>query len=159
MNSAAFLSCSGIGSLILGSPRRTVVSPSPQRSLSPTVDEIRRTAEARLAELQPLLDEAEQLKHLLAALDDAPPARRPSSAARLRYAPAGRDGRAPQGANKQLILDVIAREPGLAAPEIAAITGLKRTVVASTISRLKRVGELEAHGRGVRLPRTALAAG
>jgi hypothetical protein len=29
---------------------------------------------------------------------------------------------------------------------------MKRTVVASTISRLKRTGELEPEGRGVRLP-------
>ncbi|HVR05057.1 MAG TPA: helix-turn-helix domain-containing protein, partial [Solirubrobacteraceae bacterium] len=50
----------------------------------------------------------------------------------------GSDGRAPQGANKQRILAAIAAHPGLAAPEIAQLTGLKRPVVASTISRLKR---------------------
>lgn len=63
----------------------------------------------------------------------------------------GSDGRAPQGANKQRILATIAAHPGLAAPEIASLTGLKRPVVASTISRLKRTGELCAHGHGVRL--------
>ena len=130
----------------------------PHEVMSPTVDEIRRTAEARLRELQPLLVEAQQLQHLLTALDESPhprltavPARRLGGAS----APAG--GRAPQGANKQLILDIVERKPGVAAPEIAAMTGLKRTVVASTISRLKRVGELEAEGGGVRLPRGSAA--
>lgn len=124
--------------------------------MSPTVEEIRRTAQTRLSELEPLLTEAEQLRRLLAALDDGPPRRLSAvPAADRRAASRARDGRAPQGANKQLILAIVAERPGIAAPEIAAMTGLKRTVVASTISRLKRVGELESHGAGVRLPRTA----
>ncbi|MDW5596079.1 hypothetical protein VSS74_17160 [Conexibacter stalactiti] len=128
--------------------------------MSPTVDEIRRTAEARLRELEPVLAEAEQLRVLLAAIDAPSTTLPPRLSAVGSTRPADRrqrDGRAPQGANKQLILDIVARQPGVAAPEIAAATGLKRTVVASTISRLKRVGELEAHGRGVRLPRAAAA--
>jgi hypothetical protein len=132
--------------------------------VSPTVDEIRRTAEARLRELAPVLAEAEQLRLLLAAIDTPAPAGAPApprlSAVQPLHPTARRqrDGRAPQGANKQLILDIVAHQPGVAAPEIAAATGLKRTVVASTISRLKRIGELEAHGRGVRLPHTAAVA-
>jgi hypothetical protein len=130
--------------------------------MSPTVSEIRRTAEARLRELEPLLVEAEQLRNLLAALDGAPqqpapaPAPAPAAPRGRASAPAraprtpGR--RAPQGANKHLIMRIVAGSPGVAAPEIAAMTGLKRTVVASTISRLKRVGELEAQGSGVRIP-------
>lgn len=119
--------------------------------MSPTVEEIRRTAERRLDELLPLLAEAEQLRRLLAALDDAPRPRLSAVSGR-RAAPVARDGRAPQGANKQLILSIVAERPGIAAPEIAEMTGLKRTVVASTISRLKRVGELEGQGGGVRVP-------
>ncbi|MDO8209336.1 hypothetical protein [Conexibacter sp. CPCC 206217] len=126
--------------------------------MSPTVDEIRRTAEARLRELQPLLVEAEQLQHLLIALDESPQPRLATVSTRRLGGGAAVGARAPQGANKQLILDIVARKPGVAAPEIAALTGLKRTVVASTISRLKRVGELEAEGSGVRLPSSAAAA-
>jgi len=145
--------------------------------MSPTVDEIRRTAEARLRELAPLLSEAAQLEALLAALDAPDPHRalpvmtvtapavgasQPSApvspARRAPSARRGRDGRAPQGSNKRTILDVIAANPGIAAPDIAALTGMKRTVVASTISRLKRTGELEAEGSGVRLARVASAA-
>ncbi|HEY4279804.1 MAG TPA: hypothetical protein VGM91_16375 [Conexibacter sp.] len=126
--------------------------------MSPTVTEIRRTAEERLRELEPLLVEAEQLRNLLAALDESPEQQRPVAAPpRRRVASVSsvsrRNGRrAPQGANKQLILGIVAGSPGVAAPEIAAMTGLKRTVVASTISRLKRMGELEAQGTGVRIP-------
>jgi hypothetical protein len=64
----------------------------------------------------------------------------------------GRDGRAPQGANKQRIIAKILERPGIGAAEIAEATGLKRTVVSATISRLKRTGELEPHGEGVRVP-------
>ncbi len=154
-------------------PARTPGTPIPEKAMSPTVDEIRRTAEARLDELKPLLAEAAQLQSLLAALDtncrpqvDVGACPRWSlSAARARRACAGspsnlrgRDGRAPQGSNKRVILDIVAEHPGIAAPAIAALTGMKRTVVASTISRLKRTGELEPEGGGVRIPRAARVA-
>jgi predicted HTH transcriptional regulator len=64
----------------------------------------------------------------------------------------GRDGRAPQGANKQLIIESVLEDPGVTATEIAERTGVKRTVVSATINRLKRNGELEPHGQGVRIP-------
>jgi Winged helix-turn-helix DNA-binding len=153
--------------------------PFPEKVMSPTVEEIRRTAEARLRELAPLLAEAAQLEALLAALD-APDVRRPSAVGALPapaplaaavpepVAPAprrgaaaarrGRDGRAPQGSNKRTIMDIVAANPGIAAPDIAEQTGMKRTVVASTISRLKRTGELEAEGAGVRLAHVIRAA-
>jgi hypothetical protein len=136
------------------------------------VDEIRRAARARLEELRPLVAEVEQLESVIAALDAADEAERtPSTSprprsrpsgervprpARARRSPArGRDGRAPQGSNKQLILATIAEHPRSAAPEIAQITGIKRTIVASTMSRLKRTGELVEHDSGLRVvPRT-----
>ncbi|HTB49411.1 MAG TPA: helix-turn-helix domain-containing protein [Solirubrobacteraceae bacterium] len=71
----------------------------------------------------------------------------------------GVDGRAPQGANKQRILAVIGEQPGIAAPQVAKLTGMKRSVVASTISRLKRTGELRAHGEGVCLTESAACLG
>jgi len=148
------------------------------------VEQIRSTVEARLRELEPVLTELEQLQGLLAVLDDpggyrgpvgdpatvhgplaalidraqgaAPadvtPLQRPQRLGSKR----GRDGRAPQGANKQRILAVIAAHPGIAAPQIAESTGLKRPIVASTISRLKRTGELCAYEKGVRVPAMAL---
>jgi hypothetical protein len=64
----------------------------------------------------------------------------------------GVDGRAPQGANKQRVLAAIAEHPGITAAKVAELTGLKRTLVSATITRLKRNGELYAQGQGVRLP-------
>lgn len=139
---------------------------------STVVEEIRSAVEARLRELQPVVAEIEQLQGVLAVLDQPGAGRRLSSIApTLRQivgagatasvtplrrdvrigSKRGSDGRAPQGANKQRILAAIAEHPGVAAPQIAELTGLKRPLVASTISRLKRTGELQAHGDGVRL--------
>src|ERR1700754_258394 len=64
----------------------------------------------------------------------------------------GRDGRAPQGANKQRIIEAVLEDPGVTATEIAECSGVKRTVVSATLNRLKRNGELEATGQGVRVP-------
>lgn len=131
------------------------------------VDEVVQTVNARLAELQPYLDEAERLRAILAASGAAPeaPAAPPAPARAARRTPAAAQGssvpsgvsgapsRRTQGASKSAILAVIAEQPGVTAADIARTSGMKRTVVASTISRLKRNGELEPHGRGVRLPR------
>jgi hypothetical protein len=136
----------------------------------PAVDEIRRTAEARLRELQPLVEEVEQLHGVLAALDransqdpggaPAPPRATPRTRTRSTNAERavprarrgtrpGTDGRAPQGSNKQLILQLVTEQPGIGAPEIARITGIKRTIVATTMSRLKRTGELREDEHGI----------
>src|SRR6202042_1086553 len=64
----------------------------------------------------------------------------------------GRDGRAPQCANKQRIIETVLQDPGVTATEIPERTGLKRTGVSATINRLKRNGELEPLGQGVRVP-------
>ena len=158
--------------LILMFPHRKPLPPP----VSPAVDHIRQTVEARIRELQPVIAELQQLRGILALLDADQPAggELPDLHALLaRTAPAGaalvpavqplirrgrrgtkpgRDGRAPQGANKQLILGKILERPGITAPEIAEQTGLKRTVVSATINRLKRTGELEPHAGGVRVP-------
>jgi Winged helix-turn-helix DNA-binding len=146
--------------------------------VSPAVDHIRQTVEARIRELRPVIAELEQLEGILALLDESAAVHQlPNISALLAGAPGlaaapsgppaaieplirrgrrgtkpGRDGRAPQGANKQLIIATILQRPGISAPEIAQLTGLKRTVVSATINRLKRGGELEPHGGGVRVP-------
>jgi hypothetical protein len=119
---------------------------------APMLDEIRRTAERRLRQIEPLIDEAERLREVLAVIE-----RRSVAAERVRprtgrtrgesmRAPAG--ARAAKGANKRLILELVGERPGITAAEIASTTGLKRTVVASTVSRLKRYGELRDHEQG-----------
>jgi hypothetical protein len=129
-----------------------------QRPMSTAVADIRHNAEQRLKELEPYLEEAEQLRRVIELLDA--PVALPAATPRVRpgtlrsaTTPVSVDARrAPQGANKRRILALVLERPGITAAEIARSTGLKRTVVASTMSRLKRTGELEPHGKGARVP-------
>ena len=95
------------------------------------------------------------------AVRNAPGPRRPGAAqaqpaARSR---GGSDARAAKGSNKRAILALVADRPGITAAEISQATGMKRTVVASTVSRLKRYGELVEHeSGGVCVPSSPVAA-
>ncbi|MCL2768552.1 MAG: winged helix-turn-helix domain-containing protein [Solirubrobacterales bacterium] len=115
---------------------------------APRLEEIEQAAERRLLELQPMVEEAERLRTVLDVI-----------AGKLRANGAGAergDGglvalgppRAATGSNKRAILELVAERPGITASEIAEETGVKRTVVASTISRLKQRGELGEHAQG-----------
>ncbi len=128
------------------------------------VDAIRHEAEARLRELEPVLEEAARLRGVLAALDGPAPSLDGPAPVGIREDPAmpqpksdaGRRA-TPSGANKQRILEAIADSPGITPREIAVQTGIDRPVVASTVNRLKRRGEVRAEaapGRrgGVALP-------
>jgi hypothetical protein len=124
----------------------------------PSVDTIRREAEARLRELEPVLEEAEKLRGVLAVIDGAGAGAGAGAGggvggggARSPVGTGSSAGRRPHGrttasgANKQRILAVIAAHPGITPREIALHTGIKRSVVASTVNRLKRRGEVRAH--------------
>lgn len=120
------------------------------------LDEIRRTAEHRLREIEPLIAEADRLRDVLSVID-----KQPQSAPHERAA--NGDGhahasRARKGANKRIILDLVVQHPGITVSEISDATDIKRTVVASTVSRLKRTGELEEHERGVRVANKRVSA-
>lgn len=158
--------------------------PHPNTGDHSVLTQIRETIDARLVELEPVAMELQRLKQLrdvvetleasgqntlttdLTALlghasaggDAVGAVPRPMIRRGRRGTKRGRDGRAPQGANKQLILQTVLERPGASAPEIAELTGIKRTIVAATINRLKRSGELEPYGEGVRVPFVAGAA-
>lgn len=127
------------------------------------VGQIQRDIEKRLEELRPLIEEKEQLEAVLAALTNgAPVASAPAARARAattRPAPrapyaAGKAKRAPRGANREAILNVVRERPGISASEVAAITRIAKPTVHTTISQLKRKGILEPEGSGgVRLAR------
>lgn len=159
------------------------VAPVPNTDAGAVLTQIRETIDARMAELEPVAMELERLRrlrevvetleasgqdtvtpdltvllgHASAGGDAIGAVPRPLIRRGRRGTKRGRDGRAPQGANKQLILHTILERPGITAPEIAEITGIKRTIVAATINRLKRGGELEAYDEGVRVPFVARA--
>lgn len=118
------------------------------------LEEIRRTAERRLQQIEPLIEEAEQLRSVLDAIAKRP-ARREQTPRSVRNAErattksAGSNApRAKKGANKRVILELVERRPGITPAEIAKLTGMKRTVAASTVSRLKRYGYLREHEQG-----------
>lgn len=146
------------------------------------IEEIRRTAQRRLHQIEPLLDEAQRLRDVLEVLDrrteagsaiersDVEHAKRvrsrrngsgstPAASQRSRSRTAGSSAeRAAKGSNKRTIMQLVAQRPGITAAQIAQLTGMKRTVVASTVSRLKRYGELLDHETGgVCVPPAALA--
>ncbi len=130
---------------------RTADVRQPEPPQASKLDEIRRAAEHRLQEIEPLIAEADRLRDVLSVIDQQPQ--------RLLDDRAANDNgdahtsRARKGANKRIILELVAQRPGIAPAEIAQVTGVKRTVVASTVSRLKRHGELEDHeAGGVRIP-------
>jgi CRP-like cAMP-binding protein len=152
--------------------------------MSLAVEQIRRTVEDRIGELGPVIAELRQLQSILSLLETsersaaegtlegsadlsallaqidlgATSARATTIRRGRRGTKPGRDGRAPQGANKQRIIEAVLSDPGITATEIAERTGVKRTVVSATINRLKRHGELEPDGRGVRVPLAAARA-
>lgn len=124
------------------------------------VGQIQRDIEKRLEELRPLIEEKERLEAVLAVLTngaEATPARTRSSAV-VRRAPyaAGKGRRAPRGANREAILNVVRERPGISAAEVADVTGIAKPTVHTTISQLKRKGILERDASGgVRLARDA----
>lgn len=112
------------------------------------LEEIRRNAEHRLREIEPLIEEAHRLRDVLEVIGRRTASGGSHAAPPLGEADAEQRERAARGANKRIILDLVASRPGIRAAEIAQLTGLKRTVVASTVSRLKRQGALMEHNQG-----------
>jgi hypothetical protein len=127
------------------------------------VAQIQRDIEQRLSQLQPLLAEKDQLEAVLAALKGeangvaAPRRARATTGASTRapYA-GGKSRRAPRGANREAILQVVRERPGVSAAEVAAVTKIAKPTVHTTISQLKRKGILQPEGAGgVKLAKAA----
>jgi DNA-binding transcriptional ArsR family regulator len=58
----------------------------------------------------------------------------------------------PRGATKAAVLAALSTDRGLTAGEVAAVTGLARSTVSSTLSKLAKSGEVDKADRGYRLP-------
>lgn len=127
------------------------MAPSPPDVVSIVAD-----IDARLAELEPLIEEHAKLTAARAELTgDGPalarPAGRPAArSARARRPAAGRW--APRGANRAAILAYVAEHSGATVAQIADATGIAKPTLHSTVSQLKRRGDLIAAGRGVKTP-------
>lgn len=132
---------------------------------------LKREIEARLAELRPLVAEAERLEAAKAALlAEAAAAERAARRAPQATAPAARNGsangngaaadasgegsgngRAARGANQTAILAIVEERPGVSVAEIASVTKIAKPTVATTVSKLKREGVLADEAGGVKL--------
>ncbi len=134
------------------------------------VGQIQRDIEQRLRELRPLLEEKDRLEAVLAALTNghgrspvaASVARAPrtprAAAAPAERAPyaGGKSRRAPRGANREAILEVVRERPGVSAAEVAEATKIAKPTVHTTISQLKRKGILAPEGaNGVKLAKAS----
>ena len=141
------------------------------------IDRLREQIQERLDQLT---READRLRKALAALDprsSKPPARKPparkpaqptastptapatdSAPARRTTHPAARSPRrtAP-GATKAAVLDALAGGHAMTAGQVADKTGLARSTISTTLSKLAKSGELEKAARGYRLPSAATA--
>jgi hypothetical protein len=139
---------------------------------------LKREIEARLAELRPVVAEAERLvaaKEALLAEAEAEDAARRRAAVRATLprngtrpertdgasaapsAPASANGvddtdsRAARGANQMAILAIVEERPGVSVAEIASVTKIAKPTVATTVSKLKREGVLADEAGGVKL--------
>jgi len=134
------------------------------------IDRLRRDIQNRLEQL---LAEADKLRRALGALDarrgtNSPsrsttpaPARqtrrrlqRPSG--QPKASPASPRARAAIGATKAAVLETLAKNrSAMTAGDVAAVTGLGRATVSTTLSKLTQTGEVVKAERGYRLPRSA----
>lgn len=141
--------------------------------LEPLLPRLKREIEARLAELRPLVAEAERLEAVKAALLEEAAANERAVRRTARELARGggrsgavaaesngdkssngrgaRNGRAPRGANQEAILAVVEERPGVSVAEIAAVTKIPKPTVATTVSKLKREGVLAPEAGGVKL--------
>lgn len=136
--------------------------------LEPLLPRLKREIEARLAELRPMVAEAQRLiavkEAMLAEAAAEQGRRRPSTRVlppRSETAsqqlngtgakPASANGRAPRGANQEAILAIVEERPGVSVAEIASVTKIAKPTVAATVSKLKREGVLADEAGGVKL--------
>jgi hypothetical protein len=148
--------------------------------LEPLLPRLKRDIDARVAELRPLVEEAERLeaakRALLAEAEAIGRARRTGGSRvangfreELRNGAASTpppardngsrngvhdddgDSRAPRGANQTAILAVVEERPGVSVAEIASVTKIAKPTVATTVSKLKRDGVLADEAGGVKL--------
>lgn len=77
--------------------------------------------------------------------------RRAARAAPARRAEATDGDRAPRGANRDAIMQLVEERPGVSVAEIASVTKIAKPTVATTVSKLKREGVLADEAGGVKL--------
>ncbi|HET7380265.1 MAG TPA: winged helix-turn-helix domain-containing protein [Gaiellales bacterium] len=120
------------------------------------IDTLRREIQDRLDQL---LAEAEKLRKALAALDPRghqPPPRKAQPGRRTPVPPPAKPRRrAEPGSTKSRVLAALSDGQPMTAGEVAAVTGLARPTVSTTLTRLAKNGEARRAERGYTLPTSA----
>jgi CRP-like cAMP-binding protein len=122
------------------------------------VAEIREKLEKRIAELEPLVAEHEQLTRLLAELDGPSAAAKTSRArapakSRARTRSRSRARRAPGGGGQRETraaqsLRIVSERPGISAMELAEQLGIDVNYLYRVLPKLEKSGQIERRGRG-----------
>ena len=116
------------------------------------LDRIRQEISARMAELQPLVDEHARLDAAMHALGEAPKraaVARPTSLPRQPKARAQKTRavkprkRAARGANREAVLRAVRERPGASAAQLAAASKVDRSTLNALLARLVKAGELQ----------------
>jgi hypothetical protein len=116
--------------------------------LSDFIGDLRRDLEQRLKEVErelanvdPLLRERDRLRAALATPPFAPPTSPAVSKAPSSRRPSTRT-RAPRGANRDAIVNVVGERPGVSAAEISDVTKISRAVTYNTLAKLVEQGRI-----------------
>ena len=110
------------------------------------IDKQRKDLEKRLKPLQAQLSDLEDALRRLVRREARKPAAKKKRAA---------SSPAPRGANKRAILAALKKQPGASVTEVAAATGIKRTVVSSSLTQFAKRGDVKRTKRGGRVKWTA----
>ncbi|MEI2702179.1 MAG: helix-turn-helix domain-containing protein [Baekduia sp.] len=111
------------------------------------IEKQRKDLEKRVKPLQDQLTDLEDALQRLVRRDAHKPAPKKRASS----------GRAPRGANKQAILTALKKQPGASASQIATATGIKTTVVSSSLTTLAKQGEVKRTKRNGRVTWKAAA--
>jgi hypothetical protein len=109
--------------------------------MSDTIRQVRKQLEARLAELQPMVDEYEELSAMLAAIDRTTG----------QTSPAATKARKPLAVRRAEILEYIERSPGCRVADIARWQGITGARATQIISGLEQMGAVDKTTDGLRL--------
>jgi hypothetical protein len=107
-----------------------------------TVTDIRAQVEGRLKELEPLVQEYEELRRIAAAIDGDVQA---SPRRELRPSGPGRPGNSARADEAERL---IVASPGISVAELAETMGIGPTYLYRLLPRMEREGRLRKEGRG-----------
>jgi uncharacterized membrane protein len=111
--------------------------------------DVRKQAEKRIKELEPLVAEYEQLQQVVELLAGEPAAKPARERATPRRAIArGATSRRAQGQRSDDALKLIREQPGITVADTAAALGIGTTYLYRLLPRLEREGKIRKEGRG-----------